>query len=754
MKRLLPLVLIALIPLILPACGEQEDAAGGAIPTPDFVHQPPSVQPIDPAKIVSDPETGLSYVSGETLVELAEGRSRADLEAELSRLGFQAKVVGEVPDFGLVQVRYEGMSDDDARAAITRLPSSDAAAINLMHVTSREFNDPTLGDQDQENDWGLQKIKVKQAWDMTTGRGVRVAVIDDGVNPTHPDLKGRVVSTYSYKSRGPKQAFDHFKEAVKRQDGSTVLIDQQVGNHGTHVAGTIAATAGNGIGTAGVAPDVEILSYQAIYYHPPTAQAPLGHSGASLTDITDAISRAVGAGANVINMSLGPRFDGVDARLNDPTERALIERKVRAQLAQAMPVYERVMRKVVERSVVVVVAAGNSNVPARFAPLANLEETITVGATDSRDSRASFSNYDDGRSGRIVDVSAPGVRVFSSVHGGYGYMAGTSMASPHVAGLAALLKSIAPSATHDEIRDVLVKTGTRIRTDKDVGPRIQAAAAVAEMARRRTRIPPPQVAPRPRPGQPTLPPGCRWTGNPGPEIRIIIELGDRGDWLGQLIRVIIDMFIQDARRAGGRYDEFGRFILPPGIVTLGPPSNFRGGDRYAYMWEFMRGITDGNGRSLQDTVADQIGKLLDSLPGAQPAKPAKPAKPAEPKPAATTNFAPVIGKWQGRYWMTDDLDGEAVPFAARIGKQSNGNVGGTTDEPNELRNAKGDRLAGEIFDITIKGRQVQFFKRYRKETGLTHTIRYSGVLSSNALTISGKWYIGSASGAFTMNKVF
>lgn len=722
MKRLFALLALVLIPVSLSACGEEygpprPGANTPEPPTPDWIHQTPSMQPIDPAQVISDPDTGLQHVSGEAIVRLAPLRTRSDFETELAGVGFPAQVVGEVPDFRLLQVRYDTPDDTAARAALAGLPSGEAASANIMHVTTDEYDDPVLNDSDANNDWGLQKINAKRAWGTSTGDGVNVAVIDDGVRTDHPDLKGRVTKTYSYKTKGAEQKFETYRDPFGRME--------RVGEHGTHVAGTIAAIANNGEGTVGVAPDVEIFSYQVIYLHNSGDNAADPYVAGALSDIADAISRAVGAGANVINMSLGPDWSGAAERLAIEAERPRVEQQMQAFIDGALPVYQGVMSDVIARNVIVVVAAGNDNVPARFAPLARVTETITVGATDQSDRPAGFSNFDDGKLGRIVDVAAPGVQIYSGQYYGFGYKDGTSMACPHVAGIAALLKSVAPSAAHAEVREILTNTGIAIGGSKDLGQRVDAGAALAELARRRSILSKADAEVTP-PADPALPVGATWAGNPGEDVDSILALPNNGGWLGTMTRVLIDKFLEAGHQFGGRYDEYGRLIMPPSIVAMGTPDDYDQGDRHAYVWEKKRDIVGVDGLTLEEYVTAELKKILGD------------AKPATPAVELTADLQKMVGIWDGRYWPDGDPNGQGIQFTAFLSDLKTGAVGGWTREffPQLEREVR-----GEIYDMKVNGVELSFSKRYAEGSGLTQVVSYVGRYEADGPFIDGKWRI-------------
>ncbi|MFJ3397140.1 S8 family peptidase [Streptomyces microflavus] len=301
-------------------------------------------------------------------------------------------------------------------------------------------------------------MNVPSAWKQATGKGVTVAVIDTGITK-HTELGSRLVPGYDFISNSwtatdgggrdsdPSDTGDWANrgECGKDRNGNPVPArDTNNSWHGTHVAGTIAATA-NGYGTVGVAHEANIQPIRV-----------LGKCGGSTSDIIDAITWASGgtvsgAPANkypaaVINMSLGGEFTCDQA-------------------------YNTAIKAATDRGTTVAVAAGNDNADASAYSPAGCANVITVAASDREGNRAAYSNY-----GRTVDVTAPGgetaVRaddgIWSTINKGtrslgsegYASYQGTSMATPHIAGLAALLKQKAPSLTPAQIEQA-IKNNTR-----------------------------------------------------------------------------------------------------------------------------------------------------------------------------------------------------------------------------------------------------------------------------------------------------
>jgi subtilisin len=231
---------------------------------------------------------------------------------------------------------------------------------------------------DAEVPWGVARVNAPAAWSRGQGQGVRVAVIDTGVDCTHPDLQCDFASGMNILAPGTDPMDDN--------------------EHGTHVSGTIAARQ-DGKGVVGVAPKATIIPVKV-----------LDKDGAgSLSDIVKGINWATKAGVDVINMSLGGDTGS--------------------------PALQRAVNKALAAGVVIVAAAGNSGPgPDTVGFPGGYPGVIAVAASDNTDAVAKFSSR-----GAAVAVIAPGVDINSTIPGGgYAKFSGTSMASPHVAGLAAL----------------------------------------------------------------------------------------------------------------------------------------------------------------------------------------------------------------------------------------------------------------------------------------------------------------------------
>lgn len=295
-------------------------------------------------------------------------------------------------------------------------------------LSANTYNDKYFNQQ-----YGLRATNSIQAWELATGKGVKVAVIDSGADVDHSDLKENSII-----------GFDAFsdKKGLKAGDASRLSYISGTYKHGSHVAGIIGAVANNKKGIAGVAYDSKLMSVKIFPdftdFFKPTRKYADGSDVTIVSIIADGIIWSADNGAKVINMSLG---------LWEPS--STIEKAVKYAL---------------DKNVSVVVAAGNERASGnRKNYLAALNGVIAVGATDENNRIAYFSN-----SGDYVSVAAPGCDIISSVpsiFNSYKRMSGTSMAAPHVAGIVALMiEKFGDKATPSWVKNRLQKTST------DLGP--------------------------------------------------------------------------------------------------------------------------------------------------------------------------------------------------------------------------------------------------------------------------------------------
>ena len=299
-------------------------------------------------------------------------------------------------------------SKDGLWAVVVDVPSAHVSSFtsSIKANNLAKYVEPNLkfkadfvpNDPDWHLQWGPAKIEADKAWDIQQGTSsVLVAVVDTGVDWNHPDLASNYVPL----------GYDWVN------DDSNPMDDN---GHGTHCAGVTAAVLSNGVGIAGLA-QVHIM-----------AEKGLGSDGTGTeSNLASAIIHAVDQGAKIISCSWGGYDD--NSLIHDAVKYAY------------------------SHGVLVVAAAGNDASMAKHYPSA-YDEVIAVTATDQNDAPASFTNF-----GNWVEVAAPGVDIYSTIwDNSYDYMSGTSMATPHVSGVAALIWSQFPSMTMNQVREQLRRT--------------------------------------------------------------------------------------------------------------------------------------------------------------------------------------------------------------------------------------------------------------------------------------------------------
>lgn len=362
------------------------------------------------------------------IVMLNDNKDIKMSHSDIERLG--GKIVKELPLINSVVVDFpDYVKDNDVytldyvkkveddlylkwieEISLPDVPSVESVSNNIKEnnydysIVYPSFSTAKLTDEElKEMPWGIKRVNAYKAWDYTTGKDVKVAVIDTGIDYNHTDLASNYVGGYN---------------AV---NASKPPLDDQ--GHGTHVAGTIAAVK-DLKGVVGVAPNVKLYAVKVLD----------SNGSGQYSWIIDGIQWAVNNKMNVVNMSLGGP-SGSDAL------KAAIDAAYKA-------------------GVVVVCAAGNDggavNYPAKY------PGAIAVSALDSSDKIASFSSR-----GSEIAFIAPGVSVYSTYKGGgYKTLSGTSMASPHVAGLAALVIGLGVTNPND-VKNVLIKSAVKITGLKD-----------------------------------------------------------------------------------------------------------------------------------------------------------------------------------------------------------------------------------------------------------------------------------------------
>ncbi len=259
------------------------------------------------------------------------------------------------------------------------------------------------GPPPEEVPWGVDRIDADLAWSTTKGAGVKVAIVDTGIDMDHPDLEANI-----------KGGFNAIAPARKYKDPNDFDDDN---GHGTHCAGIVAAV-DNDIGVIGVAPEAWLYGVKVL------DGAGFGYD----SDIIEGIEWCVDNGMQVCSMSFGGYED-------DQAFRNAIDAAWNA-------------------GIVMIAAAGNEGYEEPDLLPAGYSTCMAISAMDSSDDIPSWSNYGD-----EIELAAPGVSIYSTYkRGKYTTMSGTSMACPHVSGVAALILAVHPSYSNDQVRQLLQNT--------------------------------------------------------------------------------------------------------------------------------------------------------------------------------------------------------------------------------------------------------------------------------------------------------
>ncbi|RZZ89138.1 S8 family peptidase [Pseudoxanthomonas winnipegensis] len=420
------------------------------------------------------------------IVKYRDGSTKATSDASLTQsLSSVARVVpsAQGATLGLRHLRRTAVGSDvlvasrkldraDAETLMRQLavdPDVEYVEVDKLNHATLTPNDTRFGDQ-WDLGTGTGGIYATTAWDVTNGAGTVVAVLDTGIT-SHSDLNANVLSGYDFiadtfvanDGNGRDSDASDPGDAYAANECGAGIGASNSSWHGTHVAGTIAAVTNNSKGVAGIAYGAKVLPVRV-----------LGKCGGYDSDIADAIIWASGGTvsgvpanqnpAEVINLSLGG-----SGACGSTTQSAI--------------------NSAVSRGTTLVIAAGNDNTNVSNASPANCNNVIAVGATTSSGARASYSNY-----GSLVDIAAPGSNILSTLNSGttspgsetYASYSGTSMATPHVAAVVALMQSVAnPALTPAQVEMILKNTARAFPStpSQPIGAGIVQARAAVDAAK-------------------------------------------------------------------------------------------------------------------------------------------------------------------------------------------------------------------------------------------------------------------------------
>src|SRR3989344_1950704 len=357
------------------------------------------------------------FVSGQILVKFKSGTSQEDKNKQLENN--KAKVKNKIEQLDTYVLQVPANAEEKVVAALSKNPHVEYAELDYKAEAFLVPNDTYF----TQRQWGLENtgqtingvvgvvdadVDGPAAWDTTQG-GVKVAILDRGIDQNHEDLSAKVV--------------------LQRNFTDSPTPDDLYG-HGTHVGGIVAAVTNNGLGVAGGCPNCQLMNGKV-----------LNDSGSGAYSwIASGITWATDNGAKVANLSLGGSVKSTTL--------------------------ERAVNYAWNKGVVVVAAAGNSANPSKTYPAA-YTNAIAVAATNNKDQKASFSSY----GAKWVDVAAPGVDIFSTFPNhpykinkslGYDFGSGTSMATPMTSAVAALIWSTPYGTSASMVRNRLQATADKI----------------------------------------------------------------------------------------------------------------------------------------------------------------------------------------------------------------------------------------------------------------------------------------------------
>lgn len=356
------------------------------------------------------------FAKGRILVQPRAGLSPEDLSKLLAVHGGKARKIGQ-STLHIVDLP-PNVSEKGVVEKLSHNPNIKFVELDRRRKSSFVPNDPYYG-----SEWHLAKVGASTAWDTTQGSGMTIAILDSGIDTTHPDLVPNIVAGYNL------------------VDNNTNVAD--ICGHGTAVAGTAAASSNNGAGVAGVAGQAKIM---------PLRIASIDSYGCYAYDstIASALTYAADHGVRIANVSYGPLAGSATVQ----------------NAAQYMK----------SKGGLVFVSAGNDGVNENTAATSTM---IPVSATDGNDALASWSSYGD-----YVALAAPGTGIYTTSQGGsYGGWNGTSFSSPLAAGVGALVMAANPSLDNLSVEKILYSTAADLGTaGRDIYfgyGRVNAAAAVA-----------------------------------------------------------------------------------------------------------------------------------------------------------------------------------------------------------------------------------------------------------------------------------
>lgn len=461
------LLLLVLIAIIWKMCSNTK---------PVLPPEPSIIPPIDTAVIAPDEDSAIVIISNRLNVILIGDNQNVDEFAKAFKSEYpsnQYTIVYYDTAASRIQIQLPPEERVKLKEALPQKLSQFRMLIwyESLLENNAEPSDPGFSDNNMA--WYFEPILARGGWNKTYGnRNIMIAVIDNGFDINHPELKGKVMKTWNIIER------------------TTDVFTFKQSKHGSHVAGTAMGKRDNGSGISGIAPDCSLMAIQVADRN----------GNMPSTAVIDGVIYAIKNGANVINLSLGMKMTPTMKNYPESVQRDMIRTAFKAEET----VWNGIHEYAEEEGVVIIWAAGNDDILVGVDPKQRSPIGIKVSAVDRDLKKAEFSNY-----GTYSTISAPGVDIYSSIpNNGYEFFQGTSMAAPMVAGAVGLLKSDYPELKPNEIRNILVNTALPL--NDDIGPLLQLDEALRRSKDPATRQPP--INPNPSepndPNNPDPPENC------------------------------------------------------------------------------------------------------------------------------------------------------------------------------------------------------------------------------------------------------
>ncbi len=419
--------------------------------------KPGIIVPIDSTKIVEDTSSHSVIISNRLNVALVGDNKSVDEFARTFKSLYPSDEY-MIIYYDTTVHRVQIQVPDNKRESIKQDLKNQMTDFKLLIWNESLFKSSRIpadaGFAEVEKSWYMRRIGAPDAWDVSMGdSNLVIAVIDDGFDLDHEELKGRLFSPWNVVT------------------GNADVNTGKASVHGTHVAGTALGNADNLLGLSGVAPHCKFMPVQVGDFE----------GRMSSTSIIDGVLYAINHNAQVINMSLGMILTP-DVKAMPPEQQLQI---IQTQFKAEESFWNELFARAIEKNIVVVLAAGNDDLVVGVDPMNRSPHVINVSAVDPDDKKADFSNY-----GPYSTISAPGVHIYNALPDNkYTYMDGTSMASPIVAGGVALIKTVNPAMSFNQIVDLLQTTGTPINGTRRIGNLMQLSKALGVAKENRNNMP-------------------------------------------------------------------------------------------------------------------------------------------------------------------------------------------------------------------------------------------------------------------------